>query len=75
MMILQRLLQPFDVAPFVLIAIIAIASVVVGALLYGLVESPFMAIRARWLPTSFSNAAGRRLRAQPATAQTPSGGY
>jgi peptidoglycan/LPS O-acetylase OafA/YrhL len=75
MMILQRLLQPFDVAPFVLIAIIAIASVVVGALLYWLVESPFMAIRARWLPTSFSNAAGRRLRAQPATAQTPSGGY
>jgi peptidoglycan/LPS O-acetylase OafA/YrhL len=75
MMILQRLLQPFDVAPFVLIAIIAIASVVVGALLYWLVESPFMAIRARWLPTSFSNEAGRRLRARPATAQTPGGEY
>jgi peptidoglycan/LPS O-acetylase OafA/YrhL len=75
MMILKRLLQPLGVAPFVLVAVIAIASVAVGALLYWLVESPFMAIRARRFPTSFSNEPGRRTRTLPATAQAPGGEY
>ena len=75
MMILKRLMQPFDVAPFVLIVIIAIASIVVGALLYWLVESPFMAIRARRFPTSFATPARTPPPTQPATAQTRGGEY
>jgi peptidoglycan/LPS O-acetylase OafA/YrhL len=76
MMILRRLLQPFDVAPFVLVCVIAIASVLIGALLYWLVESPFMAIRARRFPSSFTADPGRaRPRALPATMQAPSGEY
>jgi peptidoglycan/LPS O-acetylase OafA/YrhL len=75
MMILQRLLQPSHVAPWVLIAVIAIASVAVGALLYWLVESPFMAIRARRFPSTFSDEPGRRSRTLPATAQAPGGEY
>jgi peptidoglycan/LPS O-acetylase OafA/YrhL len=76
MMILKRLMQPFEVAPFLLIVTIAIASVLVGALLYWLVESPFMAIRARRFPTSFAKVTGRPpLRTLPATAQAPGGEY
>jgi peptidoglycan/LPS O-acetylase OafA/YrhL len=76
MMILRRVLQPFAVAPFVVVGIIAIASVLVGALLYWLVESPFMAIRARQFPTSFATDSGRLPpRTLPATAQTPRGEY
>jgi peptidoglycan/LPS O-acetylase OafA/YrhL len=75
MMILQRLLQPSHVTPLVLIAVIAIASVAVGALLYWLVESPFMAIRARRFPSTFSDEPGRRSRTLPATAQAPGGEY
>jgi peptidoglycan/LPS O-acetylase OafA/YrhL len=59
----------------VLIAVIAIACVVVGALLYWLVESPFMAIRARRFPSTFSDEPGRRSRTLPATAQAPGGEY
>jgi peptidoglycan/LPS O-acetylase OafA/YrhL len=76
MMILRRLLQPFDVASFVLVGVIAIASVLIGGLLYWLVESPFMAIRARQFPTSFATDSGRLPpRTLPATAQTPRGEY
>jgi peptidoglycan/LPS O-acetylase OafA/YrhL len=61
---------------FVLVSVIALASVLVGALLYWLVESPFMAIRARRFPTSFAKEPGRpALRTLPATAQVPSGEY
>ena len=76
MMILRRLLQPFEVPPFVLAAVIGIASILVGALLYRLVELPFMAIRDRRFPTSFAKDPGRRpLRTLPATVQAPSGEY
>jgi peptidoglycan/LPS O-acetylase OafA/YrhL len=76
MVILRRLLQPLDPAPLVMISAVAIASVLVGALLYRLVESPFMAIRDRRFPTSFAKDPGRLpLRTQPATAQTPSAEY
>jgi peptidoglycan/LPS O-acetylase OafA/YrhL len=78
MMILNRLLQPFEVAPFVLAGVIAIASVLIGALLYRLVESPFMAIRDRRFPSSFAPATvpGRTpLRTQPAPVQAPRGEY
>jgi peptidoglycan/LPS O-acetylase OafA/YrhL len=76
MIILRRLLQPFDPAPFVLTGVVATASVMVGALLYLLVESPFMAIRSRVFPTSFTAEPGRQqLRTLPATAQTPGGEF
>jgi len=76
MMILRRLLQPFDVAPFVLVGVIAISSVLIGGLLYWLVESTFMAIRDRRFPSSFATDPGRpRPRALPATMQAPSGEY
>jgi peptidoglycan/LPS O-acetylase OafA/YrhL len=76
MMILKRLLQPFGMPTFVLVGVVVIASVLVGALLYWLVESPFMAIRARRFPTSFAKEPGRpALRTLPATAQVPSGEY
>ena len=76
MIILGRLLQPFEVAPFVLAAVIAIASILVGALLYRLIESPFMAMRDRRFPTSFAKDPGRRsLRTLPATVQATSSEY
>jgi peptidoglycan/LPS O-acetylase OafA/YrhL len=75
MMILQRLLQPYPLAPFMTVGIILITSILVGALLYWLVESPFMAIRARRFPTSFAEPGRRPLRTVPATAQTPTGEY
>jgi len=76
MVILPRLLQPFDLAPFVMPSLIAIASAAIGVLLYRLVESPFMAIRDRRFPTSFAKDPGRLpSRTLPATAQTPTGEY
>jgi peptidoglycan/LPS O-acetylase OafA/YrhL len=75
MMILQRLLQPYRLAPFMVVGIIMIASILVGALLYWLVESPFMAIRARRFPTSFAEPARDLQRTLPATAQAPGGEY
>jgi peptidoglycan/LPS O-acetylase OafA/YrhL len=76
MAILRRLLQPFDPAPLAMIGAVGITSVLVGALLYRLVELPFMAMRDRRFPTSFARDPGRLpLRTQPATAQTPSGEY
>jgi peptidoglycan/LPS O-acetylase OafA/YrhL len=76
MIILQRTLQPFHLAPFVLVGIILAASVLVGALLYRLVESPFMAIRDRRFPTNFATQPARPpLRTLPATAQLPGGEY
>jgi peptidoglycan/LPS O-acetylase OafA/YrhL len=74
--ILPRLLHPFDLAPFVMPGAIAITSAAMGMLLYRLVESPFMAIRDRRYPTSFAKDPGRApLRTLPATAQTPTGEY
>jgi peptidoglycan/LPS O-acetylase OafA/YrhL len=75
MAILKRLLQPFEPAPFVMICAVAITSVVVGALLYRLVEAPFMALRDRLFPTSFAQDPGRPpLSTQPVAAQTPGSG-
>jgi peptidoglycan/LPS O-acetylase OafA/YrhL len=51
--VLARELQPFNPPPLALVCIIAITSVLVGALLYWLVESPFMALRDRWIPSLF----------------------
>jgi len=76
MMILKRMLQPYDLAPFVMVSVVVIASVLVGALLYRLVESPFMAIRDRQFPTSFAQAGPGPLRSPlPATAQARGGEY
>jgi peptidoglycan/LPS O-acetylase OafA/YrhL len=58
-----------------LAGIIVIASILVGALLYWLVESPFMAIRARRFPTSFAEAGRDLQRTLPATAQAAGGEY
>lgn len=75
MAILRPLLQPLDTAPVVMTCTIAVASVVAGALLYRLVEAPFMAIRDRLFPTSFAQDPGRPpLSTQPAAAQTPGSG-
>jgi peptidoglycan/LPS O-acetylase OafA/YrhL len=73
MMILRRLLEPFHVAPLLLVGVIAIASVLLGALLYWFVESPFMAIRERRFPSSFATSPARA--PLPATVQAPGGGY
>ena len=70
--VLSRELQPFHPPTIALVCIIAITSVLVGALLYRLVESPFMALRDRLVPSNFIDARGRQsLRTLPATAQAP----
>jgi peptidoglycan/LPS O-acetylase OafA/YrhL len=74
MIILRRLLEPFEPAPWLMVCTVAIASVAVGALLYRLVEAPFMALRDRLFPTSFAKDPGRQpVRTLPATEPTPSG--
>jgi peptidoglycan/LPS O-acetylase OafA/YrhL len=51
--IVKNLLAPWKVPAAVLTVVVAVLCVVVGALLYKLVESPFMAIRAQRFPTNF----------------------
>jgi peptidoglycan/LPS O-acetylase OafA/YrhL len=51
--VLRDLLQPTGLAPLLVIACIALASLAVGALLYVLVEAPFMRWRERLAPSSF----------------------
>jgi peptidoglycan/LPS O-acetylase OafA/YrhL len=51
--ILQRQLGRLDLPPGVLPTIITMACVATGALLYRLIETPFMVLRARWFPTNF----------------------
>jgi len=50
--VLARQLRPFNLPPIALTCIIVVTAVLVGALLYWLVESPFMALRDRWFPSN-----------------------
>jgi peptidoglycan/LPS O-acetylase OafA/YrhL len=54
MMILRRELDSWGPASMLLTCSVAVASVLLGALLYRLVESPFMAMRDRWFPSNFA---------------------
>jgi peptidoglycan/LPS O-acetylase OafA/YrhL len=49
-MALSRELKPLDLPPAALACIIVIAALLIGALLYWAVESPFMSLRDRWFP-------------------------
>ena len=51
--ILARVLGPPGVSPWVLFTAVAVGSVAVGALLYYLIERPFMRLRDRWVPRLF----------------------
>ena len=53
-MVLERELRAFELPSIALACIIAVTSVLVGSLLYWLVESPFMALRDRWVPSNFA---------------------
>jgi peptidoglycan/LPS O-acetylase OafA/YrhL len=53
--VLARNLKPFDLPPAALACIILATAIVVGSLLYYLVESPFMALRDRWVPSNFAS--------------------
>jgi peptidoglycan/LPS O-acetylase OafA/YrhL len=55
MMVLNRYLGPLDLPPGVLPGVIALVSIAVGALLYKLIEAPFMALRSRWFPSNFAS--------------------
>ena len=57
--VLERELRTFELPSSALACIIAVTSVLVGALLYWLVESPFMALRDRWVPSNFADVRGR----------------
>jgi peptidoglycan/LPS O-acetylase OafA/YrhL len=52
-MVLQRELKAYDLPSPVLVLLVTLASLVAGALLYKLVEAPFMALRDRWVPSNF----------------------
>jgi peptidoglycan/LPS O-acetylase OafA/YrhL len=64
-------LKPLGVSDGVLLAVITLACVAAGALLYTLVEAPFMAWRDRLVPTNF---AGARPPAAPAARVSPEPG-
>jgi len=51
--ILARVLGPLGVSPWVLFIAVAGGSVAVGALLYYLIEQPFMRLRDKWFPRLF----------------------
>jgi peptidoglycan/LPS O-acetylase OafA/YrhL len=53
---LARQLEPLGVSDGSRLAIITVACVAVGGLLYTLVEAPFMALRDRWVPSNFRDA-------------------
>jgi peptidoglycan/LPS O-acetylase OafA/YrhL len=52
--VLARSLKPFDLPPAALACVILATAIVAGSLLYYLVESPFMALRDRWVPSNFA---------------------
>jgi len=56
--IVQQQLQPFALGPGIELLLITLASVAGGALLYAVVEAPFMALRQRAFPSSFHSASG-----------------
>jgi peptidoglycan/LPS O-acetylase OafA/YrhL len=51
--IINKQLKPLDWPPFVTVMAVTVMSVIVGWLLYRLVEEPFMSLRARKFPSSF----------------------
>jgi peptidoglycan/LPS O-acetylase OafA/YrhL len=51
-MLLKRQLEVLALPSGALPAIVATASILAGALLYRLIEAPFMRLRARWFPTN-----------------------
>jgi peptidoglycan/LPS O-acetylase OafA/YrhL len=51
--LLARVLGPLGASPWVLFIAVAVVSVAVGALLYYLIEQPFMRLRDRWFPRLF----------------------
>jgi peptidoglycan/LPS O-acetylase OafA/YrhL len=53
--VLARNLEPFDLPPTALACIILATAIVVGSLLYYLVESPLMALRDQWVPSNFAS--------------------
>jgi len=53
--VLARTLKPFNLPSPALACIILIAALLVGSLLYYLVEAPFMALRDRWVPSNFAD--------------------
>ena len=56
---LSRQLEPLGVSDGARLAIIAVACVAVGGLLYRLVEAPFMAWRDRLVPSNFAGDRGQ----------------
>jgi peptidoglycan/LPS O-acetylase OafA/YrhL len=50
---LAQQLKPLGVSDGVRLAVITLACVAVGGLLYKLVEAPFMVLRDRWIPSNF----------------------
>ena len=62
-------LAPLGVPDGVRLAVIALACVAVGALMYALVEAPFMAWRDRLVPSNFADVGARQL--SPAIAASP----
>jgi peptidoglycan/LPS O-acetylase OafA/YrhL len=64
-MFIAHQLKPLGVSDGARLAIIAIACVAVGGLLYNLVEAPFMALRDRLVPSNFrGDAAGAPMAAE-----------
>jgi peptidoglycan/LPS O-acetylase OafA/YrhL len=57
--VLERELRSLELPSIALACIIAVTSVLMGALLYWLVESPFMALRDRWVPSNFAEVRAR----------------
>ena len=62
-------LKPLGVSDGVRLAIITLACVAMGGLLYKLVEAPFMALRDRLVPSNFRDGAGAPPRAADAISQ------
>jgi len=54
---LAKRLEPLGVSDGARLAIITLACVAMGGLLYKLVEAPFMALRDRWVPSNFGGGA------------------
>jgi peptidoglycan/LPS O-acetylase OafA/YrhL len=52
--VLARYLKPLHLPSAAMASTILVVALVVGALLYYLIESPFMALRDRWVPGNFT---------------------
>ena len=51
--VLARNLKPLQLPSAAMASIILVVALIVGALLYYLIESPFMTLRDRWIPSNF----------------------